>query len=172
MLIVVVCSDGAGSACWARTKDHRAHASVPEGGDGRFGGQPLVRAPSSVVPAGVPSRGVAPPMLYSLWWRQCSLGQQGCVQAQRATLALPCRAVAKLTVNPLSFASFLEHARDLRVNILRRKRVRHPGTQVFVGKNLKKPLTHTHTHETTLVHSQKQAGPDLKDKHLNLLIIS
>ena len=148
MLIVVVCSDGAGSACWARTKDHRSHASVPEGGDGRFGGQPLVRAPSSVVPAGVPSRGAAPPMPYSLWWRRCSLGQQGCVQAQRATLALPCRDVAKLTVNPLS-ASFLEHARDLRVNILRRKRVRHPGIQVFVGKNLKKPLTHTHTWDYT-----------------------
>jgi len=35
MLLVVVCSDGAGSACWARTKDHRGHASVPDGGDGR-----------------------------------------------------------------------------------------------------------------------------------------
>jgi len=40
---------------------------------------------------------------------------------------------------------FSRTAGDLRVNILRRKRVRHPGTQVFVGKNLKKPLTHTHT---------------------------
>jgi len=101
-----VCSDGAGSACWARTKDQRGHASVPDGGDGRSGGQPLARALSLVVPARVPSRGVAPPMLYSLRWRRCPLGQQGCVPAQRATLTLLCRAVAKLTVNPLSFLPF------------------------------------------------------------------
>jgi len=39
---------------------------------------------------------------------------------------------------------FLEHAGDLHVNILRRKRVRPPGTLVFGGKNLeKKPHTLT-----------------------------
>ena len=35
-------------------------------------------------------------------------------------------------------------AGDLHVNILRRKRVRHPGTQVFGGKNLKKKTPHTY----------------------------
>ena len=104
MLLVVVCLDGAGSACWGRTKDQRGHASVPDGGDGRSGGQPLARALSLVVPARVPSRGAAPPMLYSLRWRRCPLGQQGCVPVQRLTLL--CRAVAKLTVNPLSFLPF------------------------------------------------------------------
>jgi len=97
---------GWSSTCWARTKDHRGQASIPNRGDGRSRGQPLARAPSSVVPARVPSHGAAPPMLYSLWWRRCPLGQQGCVPAQCATLALLCRAVAKLMVNPLSFLPF------------------------------------------------------------------
>jgi len=59
VILKCVCSDGAGSACWARTKEHRSHALVPYGGD------------------------AAPPMLYTLRWRRCTLGSQDAFQGPR-----------------------------------------------------------------------------------------